>query len=64
LARRCAGERIATIDMDATVIESWKREAKPTCEGGSGLRMDYGRRTLNGVRIGQTGFQAGRLNGQ
>jgi hypothetical protein len=38
LARRCAGERIATIDMDATVIESWKREAKPTCEGGSGYQ--------------------------
>jgi hypothetical protein len=33
LARRCAGERIATIDMDATVIESWKREAKATDEG-------------------------------
>jgi hypothetical protein len=38
LARRCAGERIATIDMDATVIESWKREAKPTYEGGSGYQ--------------------------
>jgi hypothetical protein len=38
LPRRCAGERIATIDMDATVIESWKREAKPTCEGGSGYQ--------------------------
>ena len=36
LARRCAGERIATIDMDATVIESWKREAKATNEGGHG----------------------------
>ncbi len=35
LARRCAGERIATIDMDATVIESWKREAKAAYEGGS-----------------------------
>lgn len=38
LARRCAGERIATIDMDATVIESWKREAKTTYEGGSGYQ--------------------------
>jgi hypothetical protein len=37
-ARRCAGERIATIDMDATVIESWKREAKATYEGGSGYQ--------------------------
>jgi len=38
LARRCAGERIATIDMDATVIESWKREAKATYEGGHGYQ--------------------------
>ncbi len=38
LARRCAGERIATIDMDATVIESWKREAKSTYEGGHGYQ--------------------------
>jgi hypothetical protein len=38
LARRCAGERIATIDMDATVIESCKREAKATYEGGSGYQ--------------------------
>ncbi len=38
LARRCAGERIATIDMDATVIESWKREAKAIYEGGSGYQ--------------------------
>ncbi len=38
LARRCAGERIATIDLDATVIESWKREAKATYEGGSGYQ--------------------------
>ena len=38
LARRCAGEKIATIDLDATVIESWKREAKHTYEGGSGYQ--------------------------
>ena len=38
LARRCAGERTATVDMDATVIESWKREAKATYEGGSGYQ--------------------------
>jgi hypothetical protein len=42
LARRCAGERIATIDMDATVIESWKREAKATYEGGSGYQPSRG----------------------
>ena len=38
LAGRCAGQKIATIDMDATVIESWKREAKSTYEGGSGYQ--------------------------
>ena len=38
LARRCAAERIATIDMDATVIENWKREAKATYEGCSGYQ--------------------------
>jgi hypothetical protein len=38
LARRCAAERIATIDMDATVIESWKREAKATYEGCNGYQ--------------------------
>ena len=38
LARRCAGERIATIDMDAMIIESWKREAKATYEGGHGYQ--------------------------
>jgi hypothetical protein len=38
LARRGAGERIATVDMDATAIESWKREAKATDEGGSGYQ--------------------------
>ena len=37
--RRCAGEKIATIDLDATVIESWKREAKVTYyEGSSGYQ--------------------------
>jgi Transposase DDE domain group 1 len=38
LARRSAGAKIATIDLDATVIESWKREAKSTYEGGSGYQ--------------------------
>lgn len=38
LGRRCAGEKIATIDLDATVIESWKREAKVTYEGSSGYQ--------------------------
>jgi hypothetical protein len=38
LARRCANEKIATLDLDATVIESWKREAKVTYEGSSGYQ--------------------------
>ena len=38
LGRRCPDQRIATIDLDATVIESWKREAKATYEGGSGYQ--------------------------
>src|SRR5271157_1069324 len=38
LGRRCPEQKIATLDVDATVIESWKREAKPTYEGGSGYQ--------------------------
>jgi hypothetical protein len=38
LTRRCAGERIATVDMDATVIESRKREAKAIYEGSHGYQ--------------------------
>ena len=38
LGRRCAEQRIATVDLDATIIESAKREAKPTYEGGTGYQ--------------------------
>ncbi len=38
VARRCADQKIATVDLDATVIESWKREAKPTYEGCTGYQ--------------------------
>lgn len=38
LGRRCPTQKIATIDLDSTVIESWKREAKPTYEGGTGYQ--------------------------
>lgn len=38
LAKRCADQRIATVDLDATIIESAKREAKPTYEGGRGYQ--------------------------
>lgn len=38
LGRRCASEKIATVDLDATIIKSWKREAKPTYEGVTGYQ--------------------------
>jgi len=38
VGRRCADQKMATIDLDATVIESWKREAKPVYEGGTGYQ--------------------------
>jgi len=38
VGRRCADQKIATVDLDTTVIESWKREAQPTYEGGRGYQ--------------------------
>lgn len=38
LGRRCREQRIATLDVDATLIESWKREAKLTYEGYTGYQ--------------------------
>jgi hypothetical protein len=38
LGRRCASEKIATVDLDATIIESWKQQAKPTYEGVTGYQ--------------------------
>jgi len=38
IGRRCADQKNATVDLDATVIESCKREAKPTYEGGRGYQ--------------------------
>jgi Transposase DDE domain group 1 len=38
IGRRCADQKIATIDLDATILESWKREAKPTYQGGKGYQ--------------------------
>ena len=35
LGRRC-GQKIATVDLDATIIESSKREAQPTYQGSRG----------------------------
>jgi hypothetical protein len=33
LGRRCADQKIATVDLDSTIIESWKKEAKQSYEG-------------------------------
>ncbi len=38
LGRRCATEKIATVDQDATIIESRKQEAKATYEGERGYQ--------------------------
>jgi len=38
VARRASEQKIATVDVDATVIESWKREAKLTYQGSSGYQ--------------------------
>jgi hypothetical protein len=38
LGGRCPEQKIATLDVDATIIESWKREAKLTYEGSTGYQ--------------------------
>ena len=38
IGRRCPDQRIAMIDLDATVIESFKREARKTYEGTTGYQ--------------------------
>ena len=38
LGWRCPEQKIATLDVDATIIESWKREAKLTYEGSTGYQ--------------------------
>ena len=38
LGRRCPEQKIATLDVEATIIESWKREAKLTYEGTTGYQ--------------------------
>jgi hypothetical protein len=35
---RCAGQKIATVDLDSTIIESWKREAQRSYEGYTGYQ--------------------------
>ncbi|MBM4043818.1 MAG: IS1380 family transposase [Planctomycetes bacterium] len=38
LGRRCPDQKIATVDLDGTIIESWKREAKVAYDGRSGYQ--------------------------
>lgn len=38
VGRRCPDQKIATVDLDSTIIESDKREAQPTYQGGSGYQ--------------------------
>ena len=38
VGKRCADQKIATVDQDSTIIESHKREAQPTYEGGRGYQ--------------------------
>lgn len=38
LAKRGEPQKIATIDLDSTVIESWKQQAQPTYQGGRGYQ--------------------------
>ena len=38
LAQRGEPQTIATIDLDSTIIESWKKEALPTYQGGKGYQ--------------------------
>src|ERR1700730_10881245 len=38
IGKRCAEQKIATIDLDATIIESWKKEARATYQGGKGYQ--------------------------
>ena len=38
VGRRCANQKVATVDQDATITESRKREAQPTYEGCRGYQ--------------------------
>ena len=44
LGSRCAGQRMATVDQDATTIESRKQEALGTYQGERGYQPMLGRR--------------------
>ena len=38
IGRRCPDQKIATVDLDSTLIESWKREAHSSYEGYTGYQ--------------------------
>ena len=38
LGARCPEQKIATVDLDSTIIESWKRQAQRTYEGTTGYQ--------------------------
>jgi len=38
IGRRCPDQKIATVDLDSTIIESYKREARATYQGVSGYQ--------------------------
>src|SRR5438270_6775654 len=38
LGQRCTEQKIATVDLDSTIIESWKREAQRSYEGSTGYQ--------------------------
>jgi len=38
LGGRCPDQKIATVDLDSTIIESWKRQAQRTYEGTTGYQ--------------------------
>jgi hypothetical protein len=38
MGRRCPDQKVATIDLDGTLIESHKEEALPTYQGGTGYQ--------------------------
>jgi len=45
LGRRCPRQRIATIDLDSTIIESGKQEAQPTYQGSRLASLPGGHRS-------------------
>lgn len=38
IGSRCPDQRIATVDLDSTIVESWKQQARRTYEGSTGYQ--------------------------